>query len=115
MKFGSEEHRYRLARIVERNVASIARSVVGGTVIQTAISHAASEDKVWIARAAASDPQVMLALAKARLGHPCALLVAETLDAREEQRLRAALAEHLDELRASRFGAQFAQRLADSC
>jgi len=111
MKFGSEEHKYRLARRIEQNVAGICQSVVGGTVIETAITHAAPEDKVWIARSVAQDPELLLTLAKARLGHSCALLVLETLPVREERRASAALTQHLEELKASRFGLHVAQKL----
>merc|ERR1711948_101382 len=102
---------YGLARCMEQNVASICQSVVGGTVIETAITHAAPEDQVWIARAVAQDPELLLTLARARLGHSCALLVLETLPAREERRASAALTPHLEELRASRFGSKVVQKL----
>jgi len=115
VRFGSPEHRYRLTRVIERNITSIAKTVVGGPVIKAIIMHAAPEDRVWVARAAAQNAQAMLALAKSRLGYPCAMLILETISAREMERVSTALAEHLEELRASKFGLEVAQLLAGEC
>jgi len=111
MKFCAKEHQYSLIRCIERDIASIARSEFGGVVIQTVLAYAAQEDKVWIARSIAQRPEVMLTLSKARLGYASALLVLETLPARDQQRLLVELAEHSKELRASRYGSRVIQRL----
>merc|ERR1712039_1073343 len=111
MMFGSSEHQYQLVRYVEQNATSICRSHEGCRFLLTAIKYAASEDSVWIARAVAQDPEIMLILSRRKLGWKRVLpkLVLETLPV--EERERAGLTQLLEDLRASRYGAKLAQRL----
>jgi hypothetical protein len=104
LELGTEEQRYRLARTVERNARAIGLSTPGGAIVRAALVHAASDDKVWIARALLEVPEVLLYLATQLRGSAAVVQVLETLQGREWKRARTLLFEHEDALKASRFG-----------
>lgn len=108
---GIEEQQYQLMRCVEQNSASIGQLYWGGSLIEAVITHSASEDRIWIARAVAQDPQVLLTLAKTQAGHRSALLVLEILPDPEHKRASAYLAQHLNKLEASRSGRKVAAKI----
>mmetsp|Transcript_124147 Transcript_124147/g.312548 ORF Transcript_124147/g.312548 Transcript_124147/m.312548 type:complete len:346 (-) Transcript_124147:65-1102(-) len=111
LEFGTEEQRYQLVRRIERSAADIALSAHGGAMIKAAIIHAAPEDRVWVARALAQNPQVILAMVKAKRGNGSVLLVLDNLPELDRKRLCASLAQHINELRASRVGSKVAAQV----
>jgi len=91
LELGTEDQRYRLVRVVERNMRSISQSSPGDAVISTALTYAASEDKIWIARAVLQEPEVLLCLAGGRQGSAIVELMLDTLDGRELEQARGVL------------------------
>jgi len=111
LEVGTEDQRYRLVRAVEKNMSSIGPSIAGGAVICAALTNAAAEDKVWIARAALQDPEVLLSLATRRQGSSAALLVLKTVQDHELERARGVMLEHFGKLRSSKYGRVVAEHL----
>jgi len=111
LELGTEDQRYRLIRAVERNMSRIGPSSAGGAVVCAALTYAAAEDKIWIARAVLQDAEVLLSLATRREGSSAALLVLQTLQDREQERACEVLLEHLGKLRSSKHGRVVAEHL----
>jgi len=114
LQFGTEDQKHQLVRCIEQNAVDIGHSTVGGSVLMTALTHAATEDKAWIARAFAKDPQVLLFSAQDRCGHAGVLAMMSVLQDRGDQHIRANLAQRLDTLRESRFGRVIAKKLDEA-
>jgi len=91
LELGTEDQRYRLVRVVEQNMRSIGQSSPGGAVIRAAMAYAASEDKIWVARAVLQDPDVLLCLASGKQGSAVVELMLDALDFREMERAREVL------------------------
>jgi len=108
LEFGTAEQKYGLVRIIERNMQRVARSAPGGGVIAAALSHAAAEDLVWIARAVIQDPTVLAYLAHGRHGHVVVLQALSALPEQERSRACHVLRQGIAELRASRYGKRIA-------
>jgi len=102
LELGSEEVRYRLVRALEQNMGAIGRSKTAGGVVMMALTHAAPEDKVWVARAAAQDPAVLLQLATVGSGEAAVVQVLRLLRGRELEAVTSYLSAHTEELRRSR-------------
>merc|ERR1711971_8172 len=104
LEMGMEDQRYRLIRIIEKNMCHVGMIDVGGAVICTALTMAAVEDRIWIARAVLQDPKVLLSLASGRQGNSAVLLVLQTLKGQELEAARAVLFAQVDKLRSTRHG-----------
>merc|ERR1712050_633142 len=92
---GTEDQRYRLIRTLEQDAGSFGLCASGGAVVRWALAYAAEEDKIWIARAVAQEPQVLLSLATGRHGSVAIVQVLQTLRNQERARARAFLLEHV--------------------
>mmetsp|Transcript_139212 Transcript_139212/g.352935 ORF Transcript_139212/g.352935 Transcript_139212/m.352935 type:complete len:373 (-) Transcript_139212:118-1236(-) len=115
LECGTKDQQYQLVRSIEQNACRIGRSTFGGIVLETMLTHTAVEDKAWVARAFAQDPAVMLCLAKTKRGHASVLLLLDTLQGYGDHRALSNMAQHMDALKASRFGRIVAQRLETAC
>jgi len=91
VQWGTEDQRYRLVRMIERNMRTICHSTMGASVVTVAMEHAASEDKVWIARAALQEPELLACLARGRYGDAAVLRMMEVLGSRERAQVCSAL------------------------
>merc|ERR1712039_555687 len=111
---GMEDQRYRLIRVLERNVRSIGLSTSGGAVMHAALAHAAPEDKIWTARAVLQEPDVLRYMATDRHGSAAVVKVLQALQSQERERARASLLESADVLRSSKFGHVVLAQLAPS-
>jgi len=96
LELGTEDQRYRLIRAMERNMCSVSQSSQGGAVIHAALTYAAPEDKIWIARAVLQDPEVLLSLASARQWSTVVVLLREALHGRDLERAHEVLFQHLN-------------------
>jgi len=83
LQCGTEDQRYRLVRAIERNMRTICHSRQGASVVAVAMEHAALDDKVWIARAALQEPELLAFLARGRHGDGAVLQMLEVLSSRE--------------------------------
>jgi len=111
MQFGTEDQRQRLVLTVVDNVGVLSRSVSGSGVVAAAMEHAASEDRVSIARAVLQEPEALPCLAQVRRGNTAVLQMLQVLDGREHLRACLSLAKDVAALRGSRYGRPVADYL----
>jgi len=104
LRFGTAEQQYRCLRTIEQNIGAIARSPSGVSVIEAAMQHTCSLDRLWLARAVVQDPELLPHLAQARHGPGVVSQVIVVLPERERARACQVLTEAGAELRPSRYG-----------
>jgi len=85
-------------------MGTIGRNPHGGSVLAAAMEHAASEDKVWIARAALQEPELLACLAQGRQGDDAVQRMLQALSTRERARACDALIKHAAVFGASKLG-----------
>jgi len=111
LQFGTEEQRYRIVRMIERNAGTLCRSTPGSGVVAAALEHAAPEDRVWIRRAVLQEPEVLACMAQTRQGSAAVVGMLQALSGRELTTARSSLLSNLALLRASQHGAAVAEHL----
>lgn len=111
LQCGSEDQRYRIVRTIEQNMGTIGRNSHGSNIIAAAMEYAALEDKVWMARAALQEPDLLVFLAQSRQGDDAVLRMLQALGTQERTRGCEELVEHAAVLGASKAGRFVAETL----
>lgn len=95
VQYGTEEQRYKLLRIMERECATFCNNPHGSGVIRAGFAHADSDDKVWLARALTQDFELLTSVAKTRYGIDVVPAVVQALHGQSQQRALRHLIEEL--------------------
>lgn len=104
LKVSTDEQRYLAVREIEKNMGTICQSPHGVVVVAAAMEHAAFEDKVWIARAAIQDVELLTQISQYRDGCAVVISVLHALSGREHTRACMYLLRDVAVLRLSTFG-----------
>jgi len=111
LQFGTEEQRYHIVRMIERNAGALCRSTPGSGVVAAALEHAAPEDRVWIRRAVLQEPEFLTCMAQTKQGSVAVVQLLQELSGRELTAARSSLRSNMALLKASKHSATVAEYL----